>query len=110
MAERRRDLEERWREQAACAPYDTAVFFPTDRAGGLYPSRVTATAARLCDRCPVFDDCLDYALRHQVEGTWAGTTTAGRRRLRRELGIKAVAVTLPSFEPEPSDAPEEQSA
>ena len=107
---RRRDLVEQWRTRAACAPYDTAVFFPTDRNGGLYPDRLTSTAAALCDRCPVFDDCLDYALRHDVEGTWAGTTTAGRRRLRRERGIRAVPVSFPTFEPEPSDAPEENIA
>ena len=98
--------EDDWMADAACLPYDTAIFFPYS------PYDIDQTAADLCAACPVAEPCLDYALRYQLDGTWGGTTAPGRARMRRERGIKAVAVTLPTFEPDPqpSDAPEENIA
>lgn len=72
-----------WMSDAACRAYDSAIFFPTDRRGWNIPDYIDPTAARLCAGCPVADTCLDYALAHHLEGTWGGTTTEGRNRLRR---------------------------
>lgn len=104
MAKRRRDVDEEWREQAACAPYDTRVFFAPAGVNDIDP-----TAADLCAACPVFEACLDYALRHDVQGTWAGTNTSGRRRLRRERGIRARSLNLDLTALYP-DTPTEESA
>lgn len=104
-----RDVEEQWRDLAACAPYDTRIFFPTDRKGGLYPDVVDPVAANLCSTCPAFEACLDFALRHDVQGTWAGTNTSGRRRLRRERGIRARSLNLDLTALYP-DTPTEESA
>lgn len=99
--------EDEWRLRAACRGRRTEYFFAPN---GTDPDVIDPVAADLCAGCPVFEDCLDYALRHRVEGTWAGTTYRGRNRLRRERGIRAVPVAFPTFEPEPSDAPEENIA
>ncbi len=70
--------EEHWRRRAACAGFDTAFFFPEDEDEA-------ATGAReICARCPVREDCLEYALANrQDEGIWGGLTGGERRRLRR---------------------------
>jgi WhiB family redox-sensing transcriptional regulator len=77
---------ELWRDQAACRPYDPAIFFPES------PNEIDPTAAALCARCPVAEACLDYALVHLLEGTWAGTTPEGRRKLRSERGIRGQGI------------------
>ncbi len=38
--------------------------------------------ALLCQRCPLTNPCLDYALDHDVKGVWGGTTYAQRQRMR----------------------------
>ena len=109
MSRRVRDVEEQWRDLAACAPYDTRIFFPTDHNGGLYPDVVDPVAADLCATCPAFEPCLDFALHHDVEGTWAGTSYTGRRRMRRERGIRAQTLTI-TFDEPATDTPQENIA
>lgn len=41
---------------------------------------------RLCQRCPLVNPCLDYALDHDVKGVWGGTTHAQRKRMRGTTG------------------------
>ena len=42
--------------------------------------------------CPIFDDCLNYALNVKVHGYWAGTTDTMRKELRRFFGITPVRI------------------
>jgi WhiB family redox-sensing transcriptional regulator len=48
-----------------------------------YPRRLTPGAVdyakQFCDRCPITDDCRNYALTHELIGIWGGTTEAERR-------------------------------
>lgn len=37
----------------------------------------------LCQRCPLILPCLDYALDHDVQGVWGGTTHTQRKRIRQ---------------------------
>jgi WhiB family transcriptional regulator, redox-sensing transcriptional regulator len=38
-----------------------------------------------CARCPVKDECLNYAMQHRnLVGVWGGTTERERRRIRRQ--------------------------
>ncbi len=67
-----------WTEQAACKGY-TDLFFEQNH--------VPAVCRSLCRGCPVFEDCLAYALEVDVEGIWAGTTVAERERMRRRRRI-----------------------
>lgn len=69
-----------WRKQATCRrpEYPTWMFFP---ARG--DSRTIAAAREVCARCPVADQCLDFALATNAEGVWAGTSERQRRALRK---------------------------
>ena len=57
-----------WAASALCAQTDPELFFP-EKGGS------TREAKALCRRCPVRDDCLDYALGHDERfGIWGGTS------------------------------------
>ena len=70
---------EPWMERAVCRVerIDPAVFFPNSADD-------VELAQRFCWRCPVRDDCLDYALRSGEHfGVWGGKSERARRRMRR---------------------------
>lgn len=74
------EIHEEWRTQAACIDDEQGVFFPADGDVGAINA-----AKAICAGCPVFDDCLSYALEtNQSEGIWGGRTPRERRKLRRE--------------------------
>lgn len=71
---------ERWRLRAACRSTDPRIFFPT--ASG--KSTKSEAAKAVCARCPVQDECLNYALKHQIrDGIWAGLNYGERLEVRR---------------------------
>lgn len=64
-------------DHAACATA-TVDFFPA-RGESL------AAARAICGRCPVADQCLDYALDLGIKhGVWGGTSERDRRTLRKQ--------------------------
>ncbi len=66
-----------WKSDAACRTVDTSIFFPESEAAA-------APALAVCARCPVREQCLDFALEtRQHDGIWGGATETERRRLRR---------------------------
>lgn len=79
-----------WLDRAACAGEDPEMFFPV---GGSGPALREARAAKkVCHRCPVVTECLEWALQTgQTTGVWGDTTEteraemfkARRRRNRR---------------------------
>lgn len=87
-----------WQMQAACA----GAYSP-DRT--FFRTVVTPEAKRLCGKCPVKQECLDFSVRLKIEhGIWGGLAPPQRRPLfdphrRRDgaYGIKAE----PSDEPSP---------
>lgn len=65
---------------------DPALGTPRQRARLFHPNRGEDTAypKSLCGRCPVKDQCLDWAVTTgQKHGIWGGTSERERRRLRR---------------------------
>lgn len=62
----------------ACRGEDVALFDDDELA---------LFAVALCRECRFRPACLDYALRHDVEGVWGGTTGAERVELRRRRGL-----------------------
>jgi WhiB family transcriptional regulator, redox-sensing transcriptional regulator len=69
-----------WQEQALCAQTDPEAFFP-EKGGS------TREAKRVCGRCEVRGDCLEYALAHDERfGIWGGLSERERRRLKRRAG------------------------
>lgn len=64
---------------AACKGIDTELFF-IEQA-----SEAAAFQRRLrpiCLNCPIYDDCLEYALENEFEGFWAGMTARQRKEWR----------------------------
>lgn len=71
-----------WLRSAACIGEDPELFFPVGTSGPAL--RETAEAKRVCRRCPVTADCLEYALAGgQMSGVWGGTDEAERADLLR---------------------------
>ncbi len=67
-----------WQENALCAETDPEAFFP-EKGGS------TREAKRICLRCEVRAECLEYALaRDERFGIWGGLSERERRRLRRQ--------------------------
>lgn len=66
-----------WRQHAASRGIDPELFFPAAGAGE------GAEAKAVCARCPVAEQCLDFALMgNERYGIWGGTSERDRRRLR----------------------------
>ncbi|MGW2051760.1 WhiB family transcriptional regulator [Streptomyces sp. NPDC001858] len=73
-----------WRERAACLRVDPDLFFPVGRTGPALDQIDEAKA--VCGRCPVMQQCRDWAVEAgQVEGIWGGMTESERRALRRRM-------------------------
>jgi WhiB family redox-sensing transcriptional regulator len=71
-----------WTERALCREVGSEMFF-FDTGESAAPAR------RICARCDVTDDCLNYALTTMtsatdVGGVYGGTTYTQRRKLRTE--------------------------
>lgn len=65
---------------------DPALGSTRQRHDMFFPNRGenTAPAKAACGRCPVKDDCLDFALTNGEKfGIWGGTSERERRRIRR---------------------------
>jgi WhiB family redox-sensing transcriptional regulator len=65
-----------WQVDAACAGVDSDAFFSDD-------PREQRIAKRICEGCPVREQCLQYANdRREYYGVWGGQTSSRRRRQR----------------------------
>ncbi|WP_328492229.1 WhiB family transcriptional regulator [Streptomyces sp. NBC_00414] len=75
---------EGWREHAECRTVDPDLFFPIGNTG---PALVQIEDAKsVCQRCPVREECLNWALdTGQSIGVWGGRSEAERRTLRRRI-------------------------
>ena len=71
-----------WRAAGACLGADPDLFFPI--AVGEAAGTQVALALRICDRCQVRQQCLEFAMRTgESHGIWGGTTPDDRARARR---------------------------
>jgi WhiB family transcriptional regulator, redox-sensing transcriptional regulator len=70
-----------WRDEALCAEIDRDLFFPER-------GETARTARKVCARCEVRAECLEWALSLRAEddeyGVLGGTTATERRSLRRQ--------------------------
>lgn len=75
-----------WRDRARCAGANPELFFPSRGRG---PSS-GVPAQRICQRCPVQLECLQYAITHPdgQYGTWGGATENELKRLRKAARAK----------------------
>lgn len=73
-----------WPSYAACLGADPDLFFPIGETG---PALLQIAAAKeVCGRCPVRQQCLQWALdTDQNAGVWGGLGETERRALKRRL-------------------------
>jgi WhiB family transcriptional regulator, redox-sensing transcriptional regulator len=71
-----------WRHIAACRDEDPELFFPIGNTG---PALLQIEEAKsVCRRCPVREECLQFALETgQDAGVWGGLSEDARRALKR---------------------------
>jgi WhiB family redox-sensing transcriptional regulator len=71
-----------WQRQGLCHNYPEVSWFPElgERA---------EPAKAICRRCPVRNECLDYArtIGPSVEGIWAATSKRERRHLGKTVSV-----------------------
>jgi WhiB family transcriptional regulator, redox-sensing transcriptional regulator len=71
-----------WRLEAACRDTQPDLFFPVGTTGQALVQ--IENAKQVCRKCPVQQECLDFALTtNQDSGIWGGTSEEERRKLRR---------------------------
>ena len=72
--------EEEWVSKAACRGMPLETFYP---AVGTSPKEALET----CGRCPVREECLEFALttnhQHSYDGIWGGKLVSERRAILR---------------------------
>ncbi|MFP5310323.1 MAG: WhiB family transcriptional regulator [Actinomycetes bacterium] len=72
-----------WRSRSACRDEDPELFFPIGTTGPAVEQ--TDAAKRICMRCDVREECLEFALAtNQDAGIWGGLNEDERRTLRRQ--------------------------
>ena len=72
-----------WQAAGACLSADPEIFFPVSGTGA--STRQIEQARRICARCPVRRECLDWAMNSgEMHGIWGGTTPEDRTRARRK--------------------------
>jgi WhiB family redox-sensing transcriptional regulator len=79
-----------WREAGACRSADPELFFPVPV--GTAARAQVITALRICGRCPVREECLEFAMRTgETHGIWGGKTPDERIRAWRARNRRADA-------------------
>ena len=71
-----------WRHKAICRSEDHELFFPVGNSG---PALAQIAKAKLvCNKCPVTNSCLAWAIESgQDAGVWGGMSEDERRALKR---------------------------
>ncbi|GGV89935.1 WhiB family transcriptional regulator [Streptomyces massasporeus] len=72
-----------WRHRASCREVDPELFFPIGNTG---PALLQIEEAKaVCrNRCPVMEQCLQWALESgQDDGVWGGLSEDERRAMKR---------------------------
>ena len=80
-----------WQFHAACRGADSTLFFAPNYFEKRHEKELReAQAKAFCRRCPVREECLEYALRIREEhGIWGGLNEMERRQLLRQRSLAA---------------------
>jgi WhiB family redox-sensing transcriptional regulator len=72
----------KWMDDAACKGVDTSVFHP-ERGGNRFSVQ---KAKQYCYKCPVYKECMRFAIVNGINhGIWGGLTPEERRRTPEEI-------------------------
>lgn len=81
--------DEEWRESALCRQVDPELWFPEKGDAG-------NEAKRVCGRCPVEAECLEFAIQTvQRAGIWGGKGERDLRKIRFQRGLSGPAKRVP---------------
>jgi WhiB family redox-sensing transcriptional regulator len=73
-----------WQDRAACREYDNVLFFGEEGESELEKQARESRAKAVCQRCPVIEACLEFAMEtNQKYGIWGGLTDKERASLKR---------------------------
>ncbi len=73
-----------WQDSSACKEYDNVMFFGEEGESELEKQAREARAKAVCQRCPVSEPCLEFAMEtNQKYGIWGGLTDKERASLKR---------------------------
>jgi WhiB family redox-sensing transcriptional regulator len=73
-----------WQDIAACNEYDNVLFFGEEGESEIDKQAREAHAKSICQRCPVREPCLEFAMEtNQKYGIWGGLTDKERASLKR---------------------------
>lgn len=87
------DLYPEWQKDGRCYGVGTEYFFGNEDEQPTMSIKQVRQASKLCDVCPVFVDCLTWALSTKEEyGVWAGTSGRVRRKIQRVIEAGEVTV------------------
>lgn len=79
-----------WRSAGACVSADPDLFFPISMKGP--GEKQIGQAKAICAGCQVKQECLDFAMTHDLPyGIWGGSTPEDRQRERRRKRRAAAA-------------------
>jgi hypothetical protein len=68
--------------KAECVGSPTTLFFIIEEDRKVVEYIGYETTRRICGKCPIWDKCLDYAMKNENYGMWGGLTTKERNALR----------------------------
>lgn len=89
------DTADDWRNRAACRSEDPELFFPL---GNSDPALIQTERARaVCNRCPVIDACLRWAVDNDIpDGIWGGMSESERRKAFGTKHVPSAALAAAS--------------
>ncbi|PRY54697.1 WhiB family redox-sensing transcriptional regulator [Knoellia remsis] len=91
-----------WQDDALCRRVEPERFFHDDSLRRIEQRRREASAKRICQRCPVIQECLEHALQTEAHGIWGGTTPAERGRIRAARAARATSMSASAEAAEPA--------
>ena len=74
-----------WMEQGICRQVDPELFFTQETMRGRGLLLMEQQAKKICNTCPVKQECLDFALRtKEPHGMWGGASARERAKMLRQ--------------------------
>ena len=80
-------------ENAVCQSIGVEPYYPYSKT----LDAENKMAMNACNVCPEMEKCLKWALQHEDQGIWGGTTPNTRRKMRKKLGIVLKPLTGTDF-------------
>lgn len=92
-------------DQAECRGVYTDLFYRVEEERNVNAYPYIDAVRSICAKCPIWEDCLTYAIRHEQYGVWGGLTSMERKsfeqpdkypaqRSRALLALEQYGITL----------------